>query len=302
MAPQQRPATFWAGDQVQSLVSSLMYGVGCGIGFALADHEFHGVGAVSRYTIGAFGGAACIALVIGGYKNPHHYVTSGLLGTLSGIGSKYALSDSRHWRFGAYTAVLGFFHCSEYVVTAYFNYPSLSFDSFLINHSRAYHIAAVVSWAEYWLEAHLVTNFYSDHISVAGLAIAMIGELFRKLAMITAGSNFKHLVATEKEPDHQLVRSGVYRLCRHPSYAGWFWWAVGTQVLLCNPISTMAYAYAAVKFFKDRIYTEEYHLLMFFRQQYVEFQDQVPTGVPFVQGYLNPALRRWLVQQSEQAE
>ena len=30
--------------------------------------------------------------------------------------------------------------------------------------------------------------------------------------------------------DHQLVTSGVYGYCRHPSYAGWFLWSVGTQV------------------------------------------------------------------------
>lgn len=41
-----------------------------------------------------------------------------------------------------------------------------------------------------------------------------------------------------------LVTRGVYRLCRHPGYLGWYAWAVGTQLLLCNPICTPAFAYA----------------------------------------------------------
>ena len=56
----------------------------------------------------------------------------------------------------------------------------------------------------------------------------------------------------------------------------------------------VAYAYAAFTFFKERIYAEEYHLLGFFGEQYVAFQDEVPTGVPFVSGYHNEGYREWL--------
>ena len=33
------------------------------------------------------------------------------------------------------------------------------------------------------------------------------------------------------------------RFVRHPGYLGWFIWAVGTQVLLCNPLSMISFAY-----------------------------------------------------------
>jgi protein-S-isoprenylcysteine O-methyltransferase Ste14 len=32
------------------------------------------------------------------------------------------------------------------------------------------------------------------------------------------------------QADHQLITSGVFSLMRHPSYVGWFYWSVGTQV------------------------------------------------------------------------
>lgn len=34
-----------------------------------------------------------------------------------------------------------------------------------------------------------------------------------------------------KAETHQLVTHGVYSIVRHPSYVGWFWWSVGTQVI-----------------------------------------------------------------------
>jgi hypothetical protein len=40
---------------------------------------------------------------------------------------------------------------------------------------------------------------------------------------------------------------------RHPSYFGWFWWAISIPILLANPLSFVAYCYAAWSFFADRI-------------------------------------------------
>ena len=48
--------------------------------------------------------------------------------------------------------------------------------------------------------------------------------------MFTAGSNFNHVVQNEKSETHTLVTSGVYAWFRHPSYVGWFYWSIGTQV------------------------------------------------------------------------
>lgn len=67
-------------------------------------------------------------------------------------------------------------------------------------------------------------------ICVVGLLMVFCGEGLRKSAMLTAGSNFNHIVQNEKAHSHVLVTSGVYSLFRHPSYVGWFYWSVGTQV------------------------------------------------------------------------
>lgn len=67
-------------------------------------------------------------------------------------------------------------------------------------------------------------------LSVVGLIMVLCGEGLRKAAMLTAGSNFNHIVQNEKAQSHVLVTTGVYAYFRHPSYVGWFYWSIGTQV------------------------------------------------------------------------
>jgi protein-S-isoprenylcysteine O-methyltransferase len=71
--------------------------------------------------------------------------------------------------------------------------------------------------------------------------------------MTHAASNFNHHIQTEKSPTHMLVTSGVYSLVRHPSYFGFFWWALGLQVFLANPFSTAVFIWVLWRFFSRRI-------------------------------------------------
>ena len=60
------------------------------------------------------------------------------------------------------------------------------------------------------------------------------------------------------------------------------------QVMLCNPVCLVGYIVAAWTFFKSRIEYEELMLLNFFGDDYVTYQKQVGTGLPFIDGYRVP--------------
>lgn len=211
---------------------------------------------------------------------------SHLLGVVIAVGVLVAWSPHPWSYFGFYAAALGFFHVSEYILTSIYNPHTLSMDSFLINHSREYAIAAVGSWVEYWVELYFFPGLKTLHyVSAIGCLMVIVGEGLRKLAMITAGSNFTHMVQYHKRDEHKLVTSGVYSLFRHPSYVGWFYWSIGTQVVLCNPVCLVGYSVASWLFFKERIEDEEESLVQFFGEDYVEFKKSVGTGLPFIQGY-----------------
>lgn len=58
---------------------------------------------------------------------------------------------------------LSFFHYSEYLVTAIINPHSLSLDSFLLNHSVEYTLAAISSWVEFTVEKLTVPGRPAPH-------------------------------------------------------------------------------------------------------------------------------------------
>ena len=212
---------------------------------------------------------------------------SHLLGLALGVGVLIQQVDSEIRYVGVYLIFLSFFHCSEFVVTDIYNSRTLTLDSFLINHSKEYVIAAVVSWIEYALEYYYCPWIKSLYlISWLGLGLVLFGEFLRKLAMLTATSNFTHNIQFYKRHGHQLVTWGIYKYFRHPSYVGWFYWSVGTQLLLCNPVCAVAYVIASWLFFRDRILCEEESLIHFFGQEYIDYQKQVGTGLPFINGYV----------------
>ncbi len=72
------------------------------------------------------------------------------------------------------------------------------------------------------------------------------------------------------------------RYFRHPSYLGFFYWSIGTQVMLCNPICIIAYAAASFMFFKERIAYEEKLLFSFFKQDYIDYMKRSYIGIPFI--------------------
>ena len=87
------------------------------------------------------------------------------------------------------------------------------------------------------------------------VTVLVAGQAFRALAMVHANS-FSHIVKAVKHDDHTLVTTGVYAYSRHPSYVGFFYWAIATQLLLGNIVSTLAFVFVLNRFFTARIESE----------------------------------------------
>lgn len=176
-----------------------------------------------------------------------------------------------------------FFHSSEFILAISFHGRSnVTLSSLLI--SKHYVVAMTFSLLEYLFEAYFFPGLKEYWwISNLGLVMVIIGEIIRKMAIVTAGQAFTHLIKIYHEDHHRLVTDGVYRLVRHPGYCGFFVWSVGTQLMLCNPISSVGFAVVVWNFFARRIPYEEYFLRQFFGEEYVEYAHRVPSGIPFVQ-------------------
>lgn len=147
-------------------------------------------------------------------------------------------------------------------------------------------MAIIASLIEFTTEWYFFPDWKQPNLlCILGLLLVAGGEVLRKLAMWTAGTSFNHYIRYYREDGHRLVTHGVYGIFRHPSYVGWFYWSIGTQIMLLNPLSTVAYAIASWMFFRDRILEEEITLLNFFGEEYFNYQKHVRAGLPFISGY-----------------
>lgn len=185
--------------------------------------------------------------------------------------------------FGSHLAFMATFHLFEFLFVAVFHPDDLTTDSFFIYHSKEFTIANSCAVSEFWLEYFFFPSLKRfTWISMIGIVICIIGQAMRTVAMLTAGRNFTLLIAERKKSQHTLVTTGVYSICRHPAYCGWFWWSIGTQIVLQNPVCVVLYAIASWCFFHDRIPYEESTLLGFFGEDYAQYKKRVSTLIPFI--------------------
>jgi len=223
-------------------------------------------------------------------QSDYHYKISLialLLGELFCVGSMFLYFGPTFIKpMGAYINLLTFFHFSEFFLTAIINAEALNLDSYLLQNGNPYYIALMVSWAEYFIEVYYFKEYKClSYLSMFGILLSIIGELFRKCAMLTAGGNFNHIIQSSKNPDHKLITHGIYSWFRHPAYVGWFYWAIGTQLTLLNPICFLSYTIVSWRFFDQRIRSEEITLLNFFGREYMDYQKRVGTGIFGIKGY-----------------
>ena len=170
------------------------------------------------------------------------------------------------------------------------------------NETKTIHPALLFSWpyalamssavVEYLLESILISpsrwnqyrppplsrnvvSFLQAATTATGCLLVAAGELLRKAAMLTATQAFTHDLAFKKEPTHGLVTRGVYSLMRHPGYAGFALWAVGTQLVLRNPVCAVAFAVAVSRFLRARVEAEEALLVGFFGEGYERYAARV---------------------------
>jgi protein-S-isoprenylcysteine O-methyltransferase len=171
------------------------------------------------------------------------------------------------------------FHVSEIAFVAAFQRENLSWRSALLSPPYlAMLVAALVEWG---LERRHAPWIKVEAVAWSGVALVAIGEAIRKTAMLTAAGAFTHEIAEERRDGHRLVTRGIYRFVRHPGYLGWFLWAIGAQLILVNPLTTVIAAVAAQRFFAARIPHEEALLRRFF-PEYDAYRARTRTFLPFI--------------------
>ncbi|KAI0380929.1 ICMT-domain-containing protein [Hypomontagnella monticulosa] len=198
-------------------------------------------------------------------------------------------TSSPLWRLPFFIAALSTFHFFEFWTTAKYNTPVANIGSFLLTANwPAYAIAHVTASLECLFTKLLFPDrswapLYSGHIILLlGFIMVLVGQFVRSAAMVQAGQSFNHTIQHRKKDTHALVTTGLYSYLRHPAYFGFFYWGIGTQMVLGNPFCFIGYTIVLWKFFSSRIRHEEALLVRFFGDDYIHYKQKVGTLIPFV--------------------
>lgn len=216
-----------------------------------------------------------------GVYEAHIASISILLGVVGGSSLTLAATNYVVFpQFWLFIALLCVFHYLEFVITSLYNHEKLSVDSFLLNNGRQYTYAQAVAVIEALIRYYIFASTPRISVSILGFATLLVSQFIRSFAMVSAGRSFSHAVARRKLESHVLVTTGIYRYSRHPSYCGYFFWALGSQLLLGNYLTLAAFTIVLWRFFNSRIHTEEQYLVAFFGKQYLEYRRKVGTLIP----------------------
>ena len=172
------------------------------------------------------------------------------------------LSSSALWRVPFFLSTLCLFHFLEYWTTACYNPSTATTSAFLLSQNgSAYNVAHTMAFVEVFLREIFfpgkgswgrvwgLPKGWDRAVLGVGFAMLILGQVTRTMAMAHAGSNFNHLVQMKKKQGHELVTDGIYAWLRHPSYFGFWWWGLGTQVVLGNWVCLGGYAFVVCCFF-----------------------------------------------------
>ena len=111
-----------------------------------------------------------------------------------------------------------------------------------------------------------------------GISIAVLGLWIRLSAMRTLSTHFTHRVTILK--DHVLIRDGLYRWIRHPSYLGQILVLLGLGCALANGFALLAAPFFTIIALLCRIAIEERVLMDHFGKKYKEYCDTTSRLLP----------------------
>ena len=89
-------------------------------------------------------------------------------------------------------------------------------------------------------------------------------------------------ISLEVREQHALVKSGVYRLVRHPMYSSFFLLGVAQMLLLANWFAGLAGVVGAAILFAFRVRREEQMMLESFGDEYRSYMTQTKRIVPWI--------------------
>lgn len=136
-------------------------------------------------------------------------------------------------------------------------------------------VVPVVDWAYFSGHSSSISMF-----TFLGILMIVAGISFRAWAVNSLGKYFTATVQIKE--DHKLVKTGPYRIVRHPSYTGAFLAIIAGGVILESLAGFIISCTAMIIAYYVRIGIEEKELVARFGNDYLAYKKDTKMIIPYV--------------------
>ena len=141
-------------------------------------------------------------------------------------------------------------------------------------------VALVIAYPIAFVKAWSFPGIWHLPLFVAGVLMIFLGSLLRRYCWRTLGEYFTGDVRAT--PDQPVIRSGPYRLVRHPSYTAGMMMFIGIGLALGSWFSLALLTIAAYATYSYRVIVEERVLLDALGEPYATYMKERKRFIPYV--------------------
>jgi protein-S-isoprenylcysteine O-methyltransferase Ste14 len=139
-----------------------------------------------------------------------------------------------------------------------------------------------VVWSVYDYAHNIKPLPLFNAMTISGMVLLALGEVFRIVALRTLGRHFTSKVRIVE--GHRVVKEGLYRYIRHPGYVGTILSQLSLPLILGSWSGTVIMVLALLPFLIIRIRIEERTLLEAFGEEYRQYMLSTGRFLPRIRG------------------
>lgn len=140
---------------------------------------------------------------------------------------------------------------------------------------------ALMGPGKWYGDSMLRKNFveHTNTVGLIGLSLAAIGAGFALWSRIMLGKNWS--LAVQQKEDHELIKTGPYKIVRHPIYSGLLLLFIGHGLIVGDYRAILAVVIVFVSFW-FKLKKEEAALTDLFGDRYTQYKSETKAIIPFL--------------------
>lgn len=133
--------------------------------------------------------------------------------------------------------------------------------------------ATILTFIVEIISIYFNTTMFPRNIRMVGILLGMMGDIIFIISVLTMKESWRAGVSYEEKTD--LITDGIYQISRNPAFLGFDLVYTGMCFMFLNPVLVVISLLAIIMFHLQIKYVEEPFLKQEFKEQYLQYYQQV---------------------------